>query len=963
MLQRTKRARVHRLNIIHLALRTEYSFKKVFGHLSNTIEDHNYRGYVGVADMFNTHSFPKIEMLCAKLKDKKIKPIYGVRVTAAENPMQKIAGQQGSYGKEYIVLAKNENGLREIYQLVKKGHDNFYYRANINYFDLHLLSDDVIVICKSPIEGVRCDYLQLSQDTRKKHVEESGLPVVAIVENYYPSPEYKDTYDIFTSPRDTDIKTFPQHIMSTKEFRRWMYLRGFDRKLVFKAIKNTHVIAKECAGIKLPKAPMIRHLGKETVESVCEEGAARLGINLEDPTYKKRYEYELELIKKLNFQDYFLVVSGVVMKAKQKMLVGPGRGSSGGSLICYLMGITELDPIKFGLFFERFVDINRDNLPDIDIDFPDSKRDLVVKDTIKTFGKENVAHVGTISTMKPHAAINEWAKFLKIPDYETDELKNSIIIIKGGDTRSNNSFHSAIENSETAQEFFRKFPQMESVKHIENHSRHQGVHAAGLIVCNDPLVNYTGVNTRDDVIMCEKYGAEYLNLLKIDILGLRTLSVIESCCDQIGMDYEDVYKIWLEDPKVFKIFTDVRLDGIFQFEGYSLTQLTRQMDVESFEDVVAITSLARPGALYGGGALRFIKRRNGEDEVEYVGKEHEDITKDTYGIVVYQEQVLRFCREIGQMDWDVVNMIRKSMQYSWGKEFVEGYRIKFHEGAQKLGYSKEDCDFLWSEIEGSGSYAFNRSHAVAYAMISYWTAYMKAYHPLEFVAANLRHAKNDDSALKILRDAFISEGIEYVPVDADLSEENWSVKDGKIIGGLVNVNGIGPANAKKIIKARTDSSVKIPRSVMLKLFEPETAFDILFPTKHYWGHIQENPRLYGLKRPVSNIIDIQGKGDYIFIGRLLKKNIRDLNEYKNLQRRGGEELEEHSLSLAIILEDDTDRIMCNVNRFRYEQIGREIAETAVEEKDWFIVQGKIKWNGRYIDIEDITKLDESLLEL
>ena len=268
--------------------------------------------------------------------------------------------------------------------------------------------------------------------------------------------------------------------------------------------------------------------------------------------------------------------------------------------------------------------------------------------------------------------------------------------------------------------------------------------------CNDAIHNYCGVNPRDNVVMLDKKGAEYLNLLKIDVLGLRTLSVLQDCGEQVGMENKDFYEMELEDEKTFNIFNDMRLSGIFQFEGDAVGSLTKKMGIKNFNDIVALTSLARPASLQSGGAYKYVKYRLNTEEPVYYGKEHKKITEETYSIVVYQEQILNICREVAGMNWKDVNDLRKAFSKSLGKEYFSTYEQKFIEGALKNNYSEENADLMWNDLVHSGNYAFNKSHAVAYAMISFWSAYMKAHHPLEFAVANLNHAKNDEAALKIL---------------------------------------------------------------------------------------------------------------------------------------------------------------------------------------------------------------------
>ena len=944
------------MEIAHIGLRTGYSFKKVYGHLEKIL-DHAVDGKVGIADDGNVFAHAASIKIADKADGKEI--IYGVRLTVVLDATERVK-PRGQFGKEHLLIAKNYDGLRELYAVLKIFTENFYYRGNISQHDIRGLSENVIVVAEDFVDEARIDYIGMSPRTPKKILKEhTFIPRVAMCDNYYTLASDKQVYELLTAPNSNN-KTTVQHILSTAE---WLRIFKDSDEDLEEAILNSHTILKSC-NVKLKQAPMIKSIDGEKIEFLCKIGAKKRGIDIvNDAEYKERYDREIKLIKDRNFDDYFLVVADLVRWAKQRMFVGPSRGSSAGSLVCYLLGITEIDPIPYDLIFERFIDINRDDLPDIDIDFPDDKRNKILKYLREKYGIDKVKQLATISKMKPKIAISEWAKGLRIPEFEVAALKDSIISRSGGDARLDDCIEDTFNTTEVGKEFIAEFPQMRTVSEIENHPRHSGIHAAGIVVCNEPIHHYAGVNCRNDdqTVMVDKKQAEALNLLKIDVLGLRTLTVLADCAKQVDMEFKEFYEISLDDSKVYEIFNELRLSGIFQFEGYSLGNITRQMGIHSFEDIVAITSLARPGALYSGGALRYIKLRLGETVPEFKGKEHKAITESSYGIVVYQEQMLRICREIGGMSWGEVGELRRTLSKSLGKSFFDKHKETFIKGAVEREYKVADAEFIWGEIEHGGAYAFNKSHAVAYGMISYWCAHMKTYHPLEFLAANLRNSRSEDSTRRILRDAVTHDGIEYCPVDADESLVNWSVINGKILGGLMNIDGVGLANANKIVRAR-EGDDKVGRALMLKLSEPKTPFDILFPTEHYWGDIFKRPRVYGLDRRVDEIKNITTKGKYVFIGQLKDKNIRDLNEYINLVKRGGKVLESDSLSLAIRVEDDTDTIMCNVNRFRFEQIGRHIAETGVVDETWYIIKGEIKYEGRYVNIDDIQELTEDLLE-
>jgi DNA polymerase III alpha subunit len=947
------------MEIINLALKTGYSFKKIVGDLETTL-NYSVEDFVGVADIGNSYAHAGLEKVC---NERDIIPIYGVRLTVVKNATEQIK-PRGSFGSEYIFIAKNNSGLKEIYSLIKTSTENFYYRANISGYDVDDLSENVYVIATSNIVSKRVDYISLSPSTPKKILlDYSHIEKVAMVDNFYPNAEDKSVYELFTSPKNTNNKTYPQHILSTKEWKVFIKRKfNISEKDIEKSIVETHIIAN-CCEVVLEKAPMIKYIGKEKIEFLCRIGAKKRGLDINnDGEYKDRYLREISVIKKQNFQDYFLVVWDIVKRAKKKMFVGAGRGSAAGSLVCYLLEITEVDPIPYGLLFERFVDVNRSDLPDIDIDFPDNKRESVIKDLIKMYGEEKVKHISIVSTMQPKVAINEWAKGLRIPVFETEELKSDLIERSEGDERSDKCLLDTFETVETGKDFIEEFPQMLSVQKIEGHPRHHGVHAAGVIVCNDNIEKYSGVSVRDNTVHVDKHEAEYLNLLKIDILGLRTLSVLADACNQVDMDFRDFYSLELNDEKTFSIFNEMRLSGIFQFEGHAVGGLAKKMGVNSFNDIVAITALGRPAALQSGGANKYIKCRTGEELPVYAGEIHEKISSETFGIIVFQEQTLNLCREVGNMSWKDVNAVRKALSKSKGEEFFSQYKESFLKGANENCVSKSNAEYLWDQIAFSGSYAFNKSHSVAYGMISFWCAWMKAHYPLEFLVANLNNSRDTKSAIKILRDGVKNEGIEYVPIDPDESEIKWSVKNGIVVGGLLNLDGVGVNKAKKIIENRLAKKSNTP-SINSKLMNPKTDFDILFPTKHYWDDIFQRPEVYGLEKVPDLIKDIEGKkDDYLFIGRLSLKSLKDLNEYASLAKRNGEVYTDNNLQLTITVEDDTDSIMVFIDRFKFVDLGLPIVDHGIVDESWYIIKGKIIFDSRFVFAEDINELDESMLE-
>ena len=637
------------------------------------------------------------------------------------------------------------------------------------------------------------------------------------------------------------------------------------------------------------------------------------------------------------------------------MLVGPARVSSAGSLACYLTDITDIDPIKHDLLFERFIDITREDLPDIDIDFQDDRREMVFDYLRDKYGAEKVAHLGTVSRYKAKSTIAEVAKELGIPAWEVNDLKGAIIERSSGDSRAAFCILDTFNELDVGREVMRKYPQMKVAADMENHARHTGVHAAGMIVTEHPVSKYCSVSAQTGAAQIDKKDAEELNLLKIDALGLRTLSVLQDVLDQIGWDRESLINFPLEDEKSFEVLNSGRYAGIFQFEGYALQSVTHQMKVHSFEDIAAITALARPGPLNSGGTTEYIKRHTGEAPVEYLHPLTEKITKVTNGVVVYQEQVMTIARDVGKLSWEDVSTLRKAMSKSYGKEYFDTFWERFKIGAAENGIKEDQAQRIWDNINTMGSWAFNRSHAIAYGMVSYWCCVLKSRYPLEFAAACLRNVKDDEQGVRLLREV-AKEGLVYKPFDKFKSEINWSVQDGELIGGLIGIKGIGPKMAEGIIERRKLMQPLTPRQEKL-LNEGTTPYDDIFECERRFGHIKQNPEQHNIKTKIVDIeeLDADTPGTFVFFGKLKEKNLRDMNETVNLAKRGGRRVETNNLWLNLTFEDDTGPIISTIDRFKYNKMGKQIVEDG-RLGDWYLVKGTVRAGFRKVYVDKWKKL-------
>lgn len=944
-----------------LNVRTEYSFGKVYGRVDDIVKKlATMADYAGIADLGNTFGHAPWATACKKYG---IKPIFGVQLPVVKDLNLK----ERRYPYNYITfIAKNNEGLEELYKLVDIAHQQFYYRERLSYEQVNQTSENLFIfggvapqvnLIKRPF------FYEIGPHTPESEKGKTGKPTVCVIDNYYINPEDKKIYEPFSPNRQREKKTSLMYIPTREEWHVsvWGKPQTLYRK-EFPVGRELQSIASVCNAV-LPTAPMVKWEGKEysnSFKSLIEQGVKKRKLPPEKK-YENRLRREIEIIKEKNFQDYFLIVADLVKFAKTKMAVGPARGSAAGSLVCYLLGITEVDPIKYDLYFERFIDLNRDDLPDIDIDFQDHK--MALKYLEKKYGKENVAQIANISRLKPRSALTLVSKALSVPLEDIEEIKNTASDIQ------------TAFKTDMGKKFLEKYPQMSVAADMEGHASHSSVHAAGILVCNKPITSYCGINSRggEHIAMIDKRDAEKLNLLKIDALGLRTLSIIAEVCDAIGKPYKWIYSLPVDDKATFEIFNQHRFEGVFQFEGDAVKSLAKKMPIENIEDIAALSALGRPGPLGSGAAWDYVNARAGRESIKWINKHPliVEATKKTYGVIVYQEQVMQIVRGVGKLSWSTVGDIRKAISKS-DKDKLNMFKDHFIKSTM-CGWDLDEQEIvkIWEAIQTFGGYAFNKSHAVSYALISYYCAYLKTHYPLEFTVACLNNTKDDNSAIRVLRDAVENEGVEYQHINLDESVQKWScgykevigdidiVDQPVLLGGFLSIHGIGPAAANKIVKYREEGKT-LPPGIKKHLANDISPFKYLYPAHQIYGKYYTNPEMFGLQQPAIEIAHVKEKekGSFNIIGKLVEKKKRDLNEDQFVQKRGGQYLETQTSYLLFILEDDTDSIRCKIKAEDYSRLGKEIVENGQENTDWYLVNGqKINnWNILFVyNIRRITR--------
>jgi len=538
--------------------------------------------------------------------------------------------------------------------------------------------------------------------------------------------------------------------------------------------------------------------------------------------YVERTKYEVELIVKKGFVDYFLIVADMCQWAKSNnILVGPARGSAAGSLVCFLLAITEVDPIKYDLMFERFIDINREDFPDIDVDFEDERRGEVIKHLEEKYGEDKVCHIATFATFKGKNTIQDFGKAFEMPMQLTKDLSALIIERSGGDSRASFTIMDSLKQFDLAKNALKLYPQLEMATEIEGQLKNLSSHASGILITNEPLTDFCAIykiqpdhkiKKDQKTSSMDYYDASGMGLMKLDVLGLNTLTAVHKAVDLIAKNHGvivDLYNMDLEDPKVYVGFrNDKKLFGIFQFDGQSVNQVCRQINPTCFEDLSAINALSRPGPMHGMDlelqkpvTTIYIERRNGKIPMATAHPLLKEITKDTQGVVIYQEQVMKVMREIGLMSWKDTADIRKNISRSRGVEAFNEFKVKFSEGAHTNGLNDKEIDNIWSAVCTFGSWAFNKSHSISYSVISYWTMWLKVYYPIEYYCA-MASTMNMESKIRRVIKEYHREGYELLPIDINRSKEEFSIDNGLLRLGFSQIKGIGESLAQRIVKGQ-----------------------------------------------------------------------------------------------------------------------------------------------------------------
>ena len=819
------------MSFTHLHVHTEYSLLDGAARIKDLIARVKELGMSAVAITDHGAMFGVIDFY-KEAKKNGIKPIIGCEVYTAARGMRDKDAEKDKHQGHLVLLAKDETGYRNLMKIVSAGYtEGFYYKPRVDHELLRTHSEGIIALSaclagavqwklmNRDYEGAKKEaltlheifgegnfYLELQDQGLEEQLrilpdmkrlrEETGIPFVATNDVHYVKREDAIPHDVLLCIQtaktvdDENRMRFPND---------QFYLKSPEEmELIFadipEALENTNKIAERCnmefqfGQIHLPefRAPDGK-TNEEYLRELCLEGMSfRYGTP--SPELEERLEYELETISAMGYVEYFLIVWDFINYAKnQGIMVGPGRGSAAGSLVAYTLKITDIDPIKYGLIFERFLNPERISMPDIDIDFCYERRQEVINYVIEKYGADKVAQIITFGTLKAKAAVRDVGRAMNMSYGEVDVIAKAIpfdlkmTIDKALDM--NPELRASYEEDRRVKEL------LDTAKALEGMPRHASTHAAGVVISKKSINEYVPLYLADKGISTQfTMGTiEELGLLKMDFLGLRNLTVIRDALELIRENHGvaiDLSRMTYDDKKVFELFSNGNTQGVFQFESSGITQVLKNMKPDCFEDIVAANALYRPGPM--SFIPTYIENKKNPDKIQYIDKSLEPILSVTYGCLVYQEQVMQIVRDLAGYTYGRSDLVRRAMSkkkmdimlqeqeyFVYGKDDENGnVEIK---GCVRNGIPEKAAKEIYNQMISFAEYAFNKSHAAAYAVLAYQTAFLKTYYPVEFMAALMTSVIGDSTQIaKYIRNCAEMK-IEVLPPDINESSKKFTI--------------------------------------------------------------------------------------------------------------------------------------------------------------------------------------------
>jgi DNA polymerase III subunit alpha len=803
----------------------------------------------------------------AEARKRGVKPILGVEAYVAPGSrFDRNPGEDEEKYRHLTILARNETGYRNLLRLVSDAHlEGFYHRPRVDKDLLAEHAEGLIglsgclasEVCRHLLQGQEAKareaaaayrdifgpdsfYVELQdhglEDQRKvtpgllRIAKDLGLPLVATNDTHYTERDDARAHDVLLCIQqhgkvlaDTNRLRFEGeefHVKSAEEMRE--LFRDHPE-----ACDATLEIAEMVELIPSLERPLVEHAGDlhlprleppegkdqaAYLRELVEEGARRRYGELTQEV-RDRLDHELGIITSMGFAGYFLIVWDLIRFARERGIrVGPGRGSAAGSVVSYSLGITDLDPLRYGLIFERFLNPERKLMPDIDMDFDERRRDEVIRYVAQRYGSDHVAQIITFQTIKGKQGIRDAARVLGYPASAGDRLcKMFPSAVLGREF----PIEKALDISQELKEAYEKEDDsreiIDTARALEGLRREDSVHAAGVVIGDRPLVSYLPLklskDSRDDskrvVTQFDMHGAEKLGLLKMDFLGLRNLSVIDDTVRMLrerGVEL-DIDDLPLDDQRTYELLRSGETTGVFQLESPGMRTLIRDLAPDRFEDLMALVALFRPGPLGQGMHVEYAERKHGRRPVAYPHPDLEPVLRDTYGVIVYQEQVMEIAVRMAGYSMGEADLLRKAMGKKIREELIP-HREKFVAGAVARGYPERLANYIFDLIMPFADYGFNASHACGYGLVAYQTAYLKAHHPVEYMAALLTSVKDDKDKKPFYLNASRMQGIEVLPPDVNASDLDFTPHEGRIRYGLSAVRNVGGGAVAGIIEAR-----------------------------------------------------------------------------------------------------------------------------------------------------------------
>jgi DNA polymerase-3 subunit alpha len=843
----------------HLHVHTEYSLLDGAARITDLVETAAAQGMDSLAITDHGNMFGIIDFYDAALKAG-IRPILGCEIYTAARGMKDRDPVKDKYQGHLVLLAENMTGYKNLMKIVSMAYtQGFYYKPRADKDLLRKYSEGLIALSaclagdvqrkllNNDYAGAKNEALELREifgennfflELQNHHMpeqdkiqpmmerlhEETGIPFAATNDLHYVKREHADSHDallcIQTGKKleDIDRMRFPndEFYFRTESEMRKLFPNHPE------AIDNTALIAERCnvelefGGRHLPD--FIAPDGKTNAEYLRELTSKGLDRRYGDKAseHAERAKKELDIIENMGFVTYFLIVWDFIRFAKENgIAVGPGRGSGAGSIVAYAVGITDIDPIEYGLIFERFLNPERVSMPDFDVDFCYERRGEVIDYVIEKYGASKVAQIITFGTLKTKAVIRDVGRVMGIPYNEVDRVAKMVPNILGITLKE--AFEKSEELRNMSDDDRYDFEKLFRVAFdLEGLPRNTGTHAAGVVIAKNDIDKYVPLYLSDNGVSTEftMVAIERLGLLKMDFLGLRTLTVIRDAINQVEENHGvsiDFSAMKFDDSKVYELISSGNTDGIFQLESQGMKDFMKRLKPTVFEDIIAGVALYRPGPM--DYIPTYVENKKHPEKVKYLHEKLEPILKNTYGVMIYQEQVMEIVRELAGYSYGQSDEVRRAMSKKKAevmqkerKSFVHGLEDKngnkIVPGCEANGIDKKIANEIFDRMESFASYAFNKSHAACYAVLSYQTAWLKLYYPTEFMAALMTSFMGGDiSQITRYTRNSIEMGIEVLSPDINESERNFAVKGGKIRYGLKGVKSVG-GSADMIIAAR-----------------------------------------------------------------------------------------------------------------------------------------------------------------